>query len=157
MRIGVFTNGNNRAKWFNYSRDIAVVAQQAVATQIEYIGSAQGVIHSLYKEANTPFFYLRELSSSALIKCEYPGDLYEDIANALRLKTQIVHVRGRIFANMINRAIDRIEIDRIIAPPPFSFADVEEFLGSEQSKLNEQEHTTAHLRGYEHISRTRIV
>jgi hypothetical protein len=133
MRIGVFPNGNNRPKWFDYSRDVAVVAHRSLATQIEYVGAAQGIIHALYKEAKEPFFYLRELSSFALIRCQYEPDKYEEIAAALRHKEQVVHVHGRIFANTLNRAIDHIKIDRILTPRPFSFADVEEFLRPDTS------------------------
>lgn len=132
IKIGIFPNGGNRLKWLEVSKNTAVIARQSLTDSIQYIGAAQGRIHSLYKEIKQPFFYLRELSSGALIKCFYDTDRYDLVARALQFQEQIIHVHGRVYASMIGRTIDHIDVDDILTPKPFGLSDVDDFLQSKE-------------------------
>jgi hypothetical protein len=129
LKVAIFPNGNEKAKWVELPKEVALAASRASAPYAEYIGAAQGIVHSWYKEAlPDPYFYLRELSSDLLIKCFYPENLYKEIALAVGRRSQIIHVHGQVKADTIRRTIESIVADKIARADAYSMADVIEFL-----------------------------
>ena len=62
----------------------------------EWIGGFQGVIESVFRRG-VPNFRLRELSTRALIKCEYEEERdYRTVWEALKTLDAVVHVNGII-------------------------------------------------------------
>jgi hypothetical protein len=129
LRVAVFPNGDHKMQWMEVSKELALSAARASAPYAEYIGAAQGIIHAWYKEASPdPFFYLREASSDALIKCYYGDDLYKEVALAVTKRNQIIHVHGLIRADAIRKTIEEMKVDKVIRSEAYSMDDVRRFL-----------------------------
>jgi hypothetical protein len=130
IRLGLFPLEGKRMKWLKVSRSSLNLPTGIVLAERKSIGSAQGVIHSLFKEGKEPFFQLRDQYTGQLVKCTYrPEEEYEAIVEALRVPERVVHVHGLIreVAGQEKR-IALIEVDRILLADPFSFEDVEKFI-----------------------------
>jgi hypothetical protein len=128
MAIGVFLNGPNRAKWFKITHDLSKVSLAKSATKAEYIGAAQGTVHSWFKEADEPHFQLRETQSGALIKCYYDDQHYAMVASAVQMRNQIVHVHGMVKADLLDNVIEEIRIDNLLTPRKFTVSDYMSFV-----------------------------
>lgn len=131
LRIAVFPNGASNRKWFTIDRTLAS-AEMDAPTRTEYIGAANGVIHSWYKEVTEPYFYLRETLTEVLIKCFYKDEMYKRIANAVQKRNQIIHVHGLVRASVLNRRIEEIDVDNMITPEPFTVRDYMKFVHPQQ-------------------------
>jgi len=129
--IAVFDE-TNRPVSLQISQNTAVLARRIrVFPFRESLGSVQGKIHSLYKESKPhPYFTLRELSTSNLIRCQYEADVYPEIIRALSAIDQVIHVRGNIITDTRERSIDHVKVREIKLAEPFGYEDVERFFGA---------------------------
>jgi hypothetical protein len=119
--------------WVEISAKTAVLArQQNILPYRVAQGAIQGIIHNVFVEAEKPYFTLRELSSQKLVKCFYGQDDYAAVWETLKSPGQIVHVRGTIVTETQKRNIDHITVSNIIPAEPYSYADVERFLGGDR-------------------------
>jgi hypothetical protein len=128
MGIGVFADGDNRAKWFKVTHELSDIQVAKSPTKTEYVGAAQGTVHSWFKEADEPHFQLRESQSGALIKCYYDDEHYEKVASAVQMRNQIVHVHGMVKADLLDNIVEEIRVDNLLTPKKFSFADYMRFV-----------------------------
>jgi hypothetical protein len=130
--IGLGIYGRNRVKpkmrWISYARTADIRGE--IGTPIPGYGSVQGIIHSLQKEAERPYFRLRELSTEALVSCYYPIRLYSDVARALQERTNILHVAGNMLFDRAARAIAELSVERIETARMLSAAEFETMFGS---------------------------
>ena len=130
LRIGLFTNGSERPdEWQSLSKQQAVGITEYFDELIESTGTVQGIVHSLYKESQPPYFDLRELSNNKLIKCQYPQRLYEQVIGSLKKREAIVIVQGEITARRRDRKIDHVVVRQMKVAPELTEADLEEFFG----------------------------
>jgi hypothetical protein len=116
--------------WVEISERTAVLAHKHNLLPFRVAqGAIQGVIHNVFVEAEKPYFTLRELSSQKLVKCFYGEDDYAAVWETLKRPGQILHVRGAVVTDTQKRNIDHITLSNIIPAEPYSYADVEKFLG----------------------------
>jgi hypothetical protein len=128
IKFGLPQTGKSRLKWFILEQGMSV-PDQLTRTDVEYFGSVQGILHSWYKESEPAYFYLRELSSEALIKCKYSDDsVYDALAKAVQNRRNSIHVHGKILANRKEKRIDSVDVDRLVFVPPFTMRDVDAFI-----------------------------
>ncbi len=93
-------------------------------------GSVQGIIHSLQKEVSRPYFSIRELATSSLVRCSYPIRLYGEVIDALRERTTVLHVAGDTTYDRTTRSIVELRVDRIEKARMLSSEEFEQFFGS---------------------------
>jgi hypothetical protein len=137
VRLGVYPPEKRRAQWLTVSRATLGLPVDIVLPERETIGSAQGIIHSLFKESREPYFNLRDLYSGNLIKCLYVPDHehYDAIVEALKVQDRVVHVHGLIRTiTGKEKQIDSITVDRILLADPYTYDDVLKFFDSEASQ-----------------------
>jgi len=130
--IGFGIYGRDRAKPKMRSITYARMAEKRaeIETPIPSYGSVQGIIHSLAKEAERPYFRIRELATSSLVNCFYPGRLYDDVARALQQRTNVLHVDGRMKLDRVSRSITEMSVERIATARMLAPAEFEAFFGS---------------------------
>ena len=130
LRMGLFTNGSERPdEWRDISKQQSVGISEYFDELIESTGTVQGIVHSLYKESQPPYFDLRELSNEKLIKCRYPTQLYDKVVESLKKRDAIVIVQGEIKARRRDRKIDHIVVRQMKVAPELTEADLEDFFG----------------------------
>lgn len=117
--------------WFEISQRTGILARkdQLLPYRITQ-GAVQGTIHNIFIENEKPYFTLRELSTQKLIKCYFNDDDYAAVVETLKRKGQILHIRGTVVADTQKRNIEHVTVTRIIPSEPYSYADVEKFLGN---------------------------
>ncbi len=101
-----------------------------IEAPIPTYGSVQGVIHSLVKEAERPYFRIRELATADLVSCYYPSRLYDAVATALKERTNVLLVDGPMKFDRAKRAIAEMTVERMVTAKMLSPAEFEEFFGS---------------------------
>jgi hypothetical protein len=87
-------------------------------------------LHAWFKEAREPNFQLRELSTDALIRVQYPAALYQSVADAVRERTTMLMVSGDILFDRASRQPIDMKAERIEKLRMLSSAEFEEFFGS---------------------------
>jgi hypothetical protein len=128
--MGIYSLDRVRPKmrWISYAKTAEIRSE--IESPIPSYGSVQGIIHSLHKEVDRPYFKIRELSTDAFINCYYPVRLYSDVAHSLLERTNILHVAGQIMFDRATRAITELAVDRIATARMLSAAEFEELFGS---------------------------
>jgi hypothetical protein len=127
IRIGI-ANGEPAIEWRPLIKSRAQAIVEYFDDAVTYRGMLQGVIHSLYKEAD--YFDLRDLSSRDLVKCFYEPVQYQDVYAALARKNAVVLVAGWITTKRSTRVITDLRVERLKATDPLVKADLESFFGS---------------------------
>ena len=118
VRVG-FLNGHDVVRdWRPLAKPKAVAIIEHFEAWVEYRGMLQGVIHSIYKEVNPPYFTLRDFASRELIRCEFPAAHWDDVHKALERKDAVVLVAGWIRAKRIDKSIACIRVERIEGTKP---------------------------------------
>jgi hypothetical protein len=130
VRIGFYNGSAPAVTWKPLHKSRAAAIIEHFQEWIEYRGMAQGVIHSLYKESQPPYFDLRDLASRELVKCFFQQSQYPDVYAALERKDAVVIVSGWIRARRQDRQIGEIRVERIQATKPLHRRELEEFFGS---------------------------
>ena len=101
-----------------------------VESPIPAYGSAQGIIHSWFKEAQTPYFNFRELSTSNLIKVEYGQGKYQQVANAIQERNMVLLIAGECAYDRVSRTAIRMKLDKIAETVALSTTDFDKLFGS---------------------------
>jgi hypothetical protein len=130
--IGLGIYGRDRVK--PKMRQITYAQTSQMRSEVEApiptYGSVQGVIHSLIKEAERPYFRIRELATADLVSCFYPGRLYDAVALALQQRTNVLHVGGPMKFDRAKRTITEMTVERMETARMMSPAEFEGFFGS---------------------------
>lgn len=129
VRIGLHNHGRVVA-WRPLEKSRAAKIIEYYEEWVEYRGMLQGVIHTLYKEANPPSFTLRDLASTELVKCIYPPDDYERVYRSLADKQAVVLVSGWIRARRLSRKISEVRVERLEPTKPLNEAALRKLFGS---------------------------
>lgn len=132
LRLGLY-NGNARPHWVDVRPGTRPQEVTPLQGTIQYVGAVQGTLHSWFKAATPPYFYLRDAVSHDLVKCEYDSDsVYDQLAQAVKNKNNIIHVHGRITADRLKRSIVAVHADKLAWVKPFGMDDLNEYLDSEK-------------------------
>jgi hypothetical protein len=116
-------------EWHELTKQMAHQIHISAQSKVRALASIQGIIHSVFIEAEQPHFQLRELSSKNLIRCTYTDSQYGDLAEALRTKKAVVHVYGLSTTDMLGRKIDQMEVERIEVAPALDKSFLDNFFG----------------------------
>lgn len=119
------------SEWLILSKEVANEIEQrlTLSDRIEFAGSIQGIIHSLFIGADRPHFRTRELYSDDLITCYYPRGLYDDLAYALRKEGTIIHIAGWVGASRTTRKVQWINVERLEPAEEYRSGDIDNFVG----------------------------
>jgi hypothetical protein len=119
--VGFYSNGDQEPEaWSTLSKSKAVRVTETLNQIVEYHGMIQGIVHSLYKESQPPYFTVRDLSKRGIVNCIYHPEHYTQVVNLLRDKDAVILVSGIIRARRIDRRIDEIRVERMRATTPLS-------------------------------------
>lgn len=130
VRIGLYNGEAPAVTWKPLIKSRAEAIIEFFSEVVQYRGMLQGVIHSLFKEADPPYFVMRDLASRDLVKCEYTPDLYESVYRALENRRAVVLVAGWINTRRSDKAISSFKAERIQATRPINQKELEAFFGS---------------------------
>jgi hypothetical protein len=127
--FGVYKEGSSQPDFVALSkRDVRLVLGD-LQLPVEAIGALQGNVHSVFFGAQPPYFNLRELSSQALVRCEYASNLYDDVVKAVEHPNTIVHVYGTVKTNLEDRSLDTMKVSRIDIAEKLTEEDFNKFFG----------------------------
>jgi hypothetical protein len=130
VRIGIYNDNSPEVTWRPLIKSRAEAIIEHYEETISYRGMLQGIIHSLYKESDPPYFDLRDIASRDLVKCEYEADQYDLVYAALKDKRAVVLVAGWINTRRSDRAISKVRVERIQPTTPIKQTELERFFGS---------------------------
>jgi hypothetical protein len=116
-------------EWKYLTRGRAAEIRQELDRPIAVYGSVQGVIHSWFKEADPPYFHLREAAVQTLVKCFYPESLYATLVAAFQERSTIVHAAGEGQFVSGGRVLIELKVDRLEAVRPLSESEFESLFG----------------------------
>jgi hypothetical protein len=131
INLGFYENGEHQPlEWRSHSKRHAVAVTEALEQIVEYHGMIQGIVHSLYKESEPPYFDVRELSGQQIVKCVYRPDNYRQVVDLLRNKDAVVLISGTVKARRIDRRIQEIRVEKMRATEPLSDDEFNRLRGS---------------------------
>lgn len=131
IRVGIVGREEHEpVAWKPIPRNRAVQIIEYFQQWVEYRGMLQGLIHSLYKEANPPYFDLRDFASRELVKCFYQPVDYDAVYRALERKDGVVLVSGWFRTRRVDRMIDHVNVERIQPTKPLNEEQLKKFFGS---------------------------
>lgn len=128
--LGIYPARGRKPRWRQITYRKAVSIKRLVESPLPSYGTVQGIIHAWQKEAREPYFYLRELSTDALIKITYTSDRYADVAKAVQERTTMLMVSGDMLFDRATRTIVELHAHRIERKKMLSGAEFEQFFGS---------------------------
>jgi hypothetical protein len=129
LRLGMYSNGTPTPEWVPLTKQHAVGVIEYFEDRTEYQGMVHGIVHSLYKEAEPPYFDVRDISTGQLVKCLFSPELYRQVVAMLTQKDAVVMVAGTIRARRSDRRIDEITVEKMEAAPSLSAEQFEQFFG----------------------------
>ena len=129
--LGIYRPGSSKPKWRQITYSRAAEIRQKVETPLPGYGAVQGILHAWFKEVREPHFQLRELSTSTLINCFYGPKHYNDVAQAVRERTTVLHVSGDVLYDRVRRVATELRADRIDRASMLEPADFEALFGSD--------------------------
>jgi hypothetical protein len=130
--IGLYepTHHESAPKWRQITYSKFSDIRREIETALSVHGAAQGIIHAWFKEAEQPYFRLRELSTWALVNCSYPPRLYPDVARAVRERSTVLIVSGKIKYDRLSRSAKEIDTERIEPVETLTSDDFDRLFGS---------------------------
>ena len=130
IRVGIYNGQAPAVSWRPLPRSRAESIIEYYEQVVSYRGMLQGLIHSLFKESDPPYFDLRDIASKELVKCYYKPEQYDDVYAALADKRAVVLVSGWIQTRRSDREISKFEVDKIRSVKLVSKSELEKFFGS---------------------------
>ena len=130
VRLGFLNGATPGVSWRPLHKGQAATILERFDEWVEYRGMFQGLIHSLYKEAQPPYFDLRDFATGNLVKCQFELSAYEDVVVALKRKDSVVLVSGWVRAKRVDRRINAVRVERIQSTEPFDEEKLKAFFGS---------------------------
>jgi len=127
--LGLYSPDRKRLKWRRVEYRKASKIRQAIEFPIRSYGSVQGVFHAWLKEAQHPFFQLRELSTENLVRCYYADEMYPQIVEGLKRRIAIVHVSGQMKLDRAKRSIEEMRVERLDKVETLSEDEFRSFFG----------------------------
>lgn len=132
INFGIFNgNGDKVKEYRSLSKQHALEIQQKlqIGDKIEYLGSIQGIIHSVITEGKKTSFKIRELYSDNLITCFYSKSQYNDIVTVLKKQGAIIHIEGWITGSRLEQKPLYVKIERIESAIEYREGDLDKFIG----------------------------
>lgn len=129
--IGLYRNGGDAPdEWREITYRRADEMRQLLDAPIASYGSVQGTIHAWHQGAVPPFFTVRELSTGALIRCNYKAALHSKVYEAHEQPHAVVHVYGDIEWDRATRQIVTLQATNIEIMKPLSEFEFQKLAGS---------------------------
>jgi hypothetical protein len=130
VRLGLLNGDDQHIEWRSLTKEKAAAVIEHYDEWAEYRGMLQGVIHTIFKEANPPYFTLRDFASRQLVRCEFDGKDWEKLYLALERKDAAVFVAGWMRTRRLDREIAVIRVERVQGTKPLRRDQLEEFFGA---------------------------
>lgn len=131
LGIALFDLDTGKAKRFSYVDKLQLEAiGNTVETEARYVGAVMGYTYEWNKGASKPFLYVRELTTSELIKCSYNDEDYDKVAKLFSKKLAVVIIEGLISFNLITSKTEVIQATGFDFAPDFTDEDFEKFFGA---------------------------
>lgn len=120
IEFGFFSNGDESpSEYITQTReDAETLAPEAKREPVNYFGEIQGIVHAFYKEADPKYFVVRELSTSFLIKCFFPSDMYLTAIQALEDENGVIFIEGQVKETAEGKIIE-IQVENFTLAPVF--------------------------------------
>jgi hypothetical protein len=116
-------------EWRSVSHRTTSELRQLLEAPISSVGSAQGIVHAWHPGATPPFFQLRELSTSALLRCNYGESLYKKVHAATKRPNTVCHVYGIMAWGRAEGKAEQITVDDIEIAEPLSDLEFHQIFG----------------------------
>jgi hypothetical protein len=128
--LGIYPARGGNLKWrqITYSRSASL--RREIETPLPSHGAVQGILYAWFKEARSPSFQIRELSTDALVRVHYPATLYAQVAKAVEERTTMLIVTGDMMLDKATRLPIEMSAQRIERVGMLSAAEFERFVGS---------------------------
>lgn len=128
--LGIYPARGGTPKWrrITYSRMASLRRQ--METPLATHGAVQGILYAWFKEARSPSFQIRELSTDALVRVHYPSRLYGEVAKAVQERTTMLMVAGDMLLDRATRQPVEMTAERIERVGMLSPGEFEGFVGS---------------------------
>ncbi len=132
IRVGIFNgNGDKVEEYRSLSKQHGFEIQQnlQVDDKIEYLGSIQGIIHSVVTEGKKTSFKIRELYSDNLIICYYNKNQYNDVVSVLEKQGAVIHIEGWVTGSRAEQKPLYMKVERIEPAIEYREGDLDKFIG----------------------------
>lgn len=129
MRMGLYANGDEVPAWRELSRGQAANIREYFEEWLTCTGMVQGVIHSLYKETQPPYFDVRDLATGQLVKCLFNKRDYGQVVELLKRRDAIVIISGELKTRRVDRKVDRLVVQHMQTAPDMDAETLEKFFG----------------------------
>lgn len=129
--VGLYRDGEESPDdWREVTYRRAAEMRQLLDAPISSYGSVQGTMHAWHQGAAPPFFAVRELSTSALVRCNYKAFLHSKVYEAHEQPHAVVHVYGDMEWDRATRQIVTLEATRIDIEKPLTDFEFQKLVGS---------------------------
>ena len=131
IALGIYPpHRRHRPKWREITNNKATALRKEIEAPFPSYGTIKGILHAWFKEAQNPYFQIRELSSEALVRCLYPASLYRDVARAVQERTTVLMITGDILFDRATRQATELRAKKVDLIRMLSAEEFEQFLGS---------------------------
>ena len=128
--VGLYEVDKADIDWRAISHQKTSEIRQFLEVPIAMHGSVQGIMHSWHQGADHPFFSLRQLSDSELVRCEYPDRLYPRIHGATQTPNAVIHAYGDVFWDKATNALIKLSVSDVEVADTLSEFEFQTFFGS---------------------------
>lgn len=116
--------------WKPLSHRRAVDLSEWFNESVDYVGSLQGVVHSVVVETPKSIELRPVAPRKKLIRCEITEEVYKKLVPLLEQPSRLLYLRGNATARRVDREILSFRAFDVIGAPPFSREKFFSMLGS---------------------------
>ena len=128
--IGIYSGRGGKPKMRQISYNKSAAIKRELESSIATHGAVQGIVHSWQKEARSPSFFIRELSTNNLVRVFYKPQFYRSVVEAVQERNTVVIASGHMLLDRISKSTIEMRLDRIEPVSILSASEFEEFVGS---------------------------
>jgi hypothetical protein len=128
--IGIYRAEHQNPEMREVTYRGAAEMRQLLDAPITSYGSVQGTLHAWHQGSDPAFFVIRELSTSALVRCIYRPALYGKVYKAHEQPNSVVHVYGDIEWDRATHAIVDLNAVDLEVSQPLSEFEFQKLIGS---------------------------
>lgn len=131
--IGIYKSNDldNPKEWRPVSYRKAAEIRRILEAPLVTTGAMQGVIYAWHSGASPKFFHLREMSTGALVRCEYDDALHSRVHAATKRTNTVAFVHGLIHWDQVSNGATLVKVSDIEVAEPLSDAEFNGIFGSD--------------------------
>lgn len=129
--VGLYRNsGEQPDEWRDVTYRDAAAMRELLDVPIAAYGSVQGTVHAWHQGSVPAFFQVRELSTGALVRCNYKASMHDRVYRAHKSPNAVVHVYGMIEWDRATGQIVEVDSSDLEIAAPLSDAEFQNLIGS---------------------------